>query len=67
MQILGHDTTNGVIMFTACINGHDLTGPDAYIYRGGGLRECRQCVEAKANKRAKGGKVSGSSGMGWAY
>lgn len=54
-------------MFTACINGHDLTGPDAYIYRGGGLRECRQCVEAKANKRAKGGKVSGSSGMGWAY
>lgn len=56
-------------MFTACINGHDLTGPDAYIYRGGGLRECRQCVEDKTGgKRGKSVKVSGKgAGMGWAY
>lgn len=51
-------------MFRACINGHDLTGPEAYIYRGGGLRECRQCVEDQAAKRRKNERVAG---MGWAY
>jgi hypothetical protein len=32
--------------FIECEKGHDLTTPDAYIYRYGGNRECRMCVQA---------------------
>lgn len=48
------------MLFSSCINGHDLTQPDAYVYKDSGLRECRQCVLLKTKPRDKRG------GMGWA-
>lgn len=48
------------MLFTTCIKGHDLTRPDAYVYKDSGLRECRQCVLLKTKPRDRRG------GMGWA-
>jgi hypothetical protein len=47
------------MLFSTCINGHDLTQTDAYVYKDSGLRECRQCVMAKTKPRDTRG------GMGW--
>lgn len=42
--------------FKTCVNGHDLSGDNPYLYDGTGKRTCRQCaMEAnKKNKRTKG-------------
>lgn len=34
-------------VFSKCGEGHDLTGEDAFIYRNGGQRECRECAIRK--------------------
>jgi hypothetical protein len=39
--------------WTECIKGHDLTTPDAYIYRNGGSRECRACAYDKLTDAQK--------------
>lgn len=41
-------------LFSTCIKGHDLTGTDAYVYRGSGLRECRSCVQLQKKKKSSG-------------
>lgn len=39
-------------VFSTCVNGHDLTEEGAYIYRNGGLRECRECfIQSKVKKK----------------
>lgn len=48
------------MLFATCINGHDLTKSDAYVYKDSGLRECRQCVLSKTKPRDTRG------GLGWA-
>lgn len=41
-------------VFGTCEAGHDLTKPDAFIYRNGGNRECRQCFIQSRVKKKKG-------------
>jgi len=49
------------MLFSTCINGHDLTQTDAYVYKDSGLRECRQCVMEKTKRRGKRGGMGGAN------
>lgn len=33
-----------------CSKGHDLLAPDAWLYRSGGMRECRECAVSRLPK-----------------
>lgn len=38
--------------FKACLAGHDLTTPGAFLYIANGQRVCRTCAASNARKRA---------------
>ena len=42
------------LMWQKCSNGHDLTLPGAYYYRGDGKRECRECSSATPKQKGSG-------------
>ena len=37
------------MVWTACVNGHDLTAPNAYIYGPLAMRYCRACVTERGS------------------
>lgn len=37
------------MVWTECVNGHDLTAPNAYIYGNLAMRYCRACVTERGS------------------
>jgi hypothetical protein len=49
-----------------CTKGHDLSLPDAWMYRSGGNRECRECAVARLPRAVQERRKRGlfSDGIG---
>lgn len=46
--------------FPKCVNQHDLSGSDAFIYDSSGNRKCRVCVSESGKKKGKERSVRGA-------
>lgn len=51
------------MLFTTCLNGHDLTLEGAFFYKKNGDRQCRKCFMDKGYKqeRSYSGVFSGET------